>query len=352
MLEQSQQDFTISYFCRLILLHNLTDWQSATEEQKLCWTREGIFLSHITLLLTVTAHTFSVRAPQKHGRRQRRSITVSSELSLCPAAEWLMPLPLLLSWGTEMCSSSSYLPTFQIIIGCAFIHSNCLDFLFFFFFFFPDGNYLERNPPVIEKAATCGTVLGLLGKKRPREHRLFILHYSTFFQTCFYITWQVITSCLWLQMGRTANNQMQIKNSLEQTHHCIVMASLLLTPLVKALPRFGCLDGVAGWRWSVWEDGPAPAEHTLSSGDVSYDKEFLVTSWAAWRERCARAGMAPTEFYNPAKIGWANPTRIINSEAWPYSDQDFSFLPFPVVRCVSEMQLLTPRKLDAHTDCD
>lgn len=61
------------------------------------------------------------------------------------------------------------------------------------------------------------------------------------------------------------------------------MASLLLTPLVKALPRLGYLDGAAGWRRSVWVDGPSPAEQTLSSGDVSYDKEFLVTSWAAWR---------------------------------------------------------------------
>lgn len=84
-------------------------------------------------------------------------------------------------------------------------------------------------------------------------------------------------------MGRTENNQMQIKNSLQQTHHCIVMASLLLTPLVKALPWFGYLDGVAGWSQSVWVDGPSPAEQTLSSGDVSYDKEFLMTSWAAWR---------------------------------------------------------------------
>lgn len=82
MLEQSQQDFTISYFCRLILLHNLNDWQSAIEEQKMSWTREGIFLSHVTLLL-FPAQIFSIRAPQKQGRRQRWSITVSAKQSLC-----------------------------------------------------------------------------------------------------------------------------------------------------------------------------------------------------------------------------------------------------------------------------
>lgn len=37
---------------------------------------------------------------------------------------------------------------------------------------------------------------------------------------------------------------MQIKNSLQQTHYCIVMASLLLTRLVKALP----LVWLFGWN--------------------------------------------------------------------------------------------------------
>lgn len=30
--------------------------------------------------------------------------------------------------------------------------------------------------------------------------------------------------------------------------------------------------------------GHLPAEQTRSSGDAPYDKEFLVTSWAAWRQ--------------------------------------------------------------------
>lgn len=47
-------------------------------------------------------------------------------------------------------------------------------------------------------------------------------------------------------MSRTANNQMQIKNSLQQTHYCIVMASLLLTRLVKVLPL------VWLFGWSSW----------------------------------------------------------------------------------------------------
>ena len=46
---------------------------------------------------------------------------------------------------------------------------------------------------------------------------------------------------------------------------------------------FGYLDEVAGWRQSVWVDGCFPVEQTLSFGDFPYDKEFLVTSWAAWR---------------------------------------------------------------------
>jgi len=37
-------------------------------------------------------------------------------------------------------------------------------------------------------------------------------------------------------MGRTANNQMQIKNSLQQMLYCIVMASLLLTPISQCTP--------------------------------------------------------------------------------------------------------------------
>lgn len=140
MLEQSQQDFTISYFCRLILLHNLNDWQSVTEEQKMCWTREGISIEHWEhYYLLFPAQIFSIRAPQKHRRRQRWSITVPAEQSFsvqllsdwchCP---FYFPVHLLRAWQVF----KLHLLTFQIAMGCAFIHSNCLDFLFFFFFFF------------------------------------------------------------------------------------------------------------------------------------------------------------------------------------------------------------------------
>lgn len=168
---------------------------------------------------------------------------------------------------------------------------------------------------------------GLLGKNRPREHTLFNLHYSTFFQTCFYITWQVITSCLWLQMGRTANNQMQIKNSLQQMHYCIVMASLLLTRLVKALPLvwlFGWsswveMERVGGWPFSSRANallGGCPLRQGIPC-------DIMGCSMLEWY---AQAGIAPIAFYNTAKIRWANPTRIINLEAWLHLYQNFSFL--------------------------
>lgn len=165
---------------------------------------------------------------------------------------------------------------------------------------------------------------GLLGKNRPRELVLCILHYSTPFQTRFYITWQVITSCLWLQMRRTANNQMQITHSLQQTHYCIVIASLPLTRLVKALPLVWFL----GWRSWV-ETG------CVGGWPLSRRANTLL------RGRPLRQGiphdimgcsdvleleLLPLHLYNTAKMGWANPTRIISLEVWRYLYQNFSFL--------------------------
>lgn len=166
---------------------------------------------------------------------------------------------------------------------------------------------------------------GLLGKNRPRELVLFILHYSTPFQTCFYMTWQVITSCLWLQMRRTANNQMQITYSLQPTHYCIVIASLLLTRLVKALPLvwlFGWsswveTECVGGWPFSSRANtllGGRPLRQGIPP-DIMGCSDVLELE------------LLPLHLYNTAKIGWANPTRIINLEVWWYLYQNFSFLP-------------------------
>lgn len=138
MLEQSQQDFTISYFCRLILLHNLNDWQSAMEEQKMRWTREGIFLSHMTLLFTVSSSNFQCQSITE-AREETEMVHYSAEQSLCVQllSDWCH-CPFYFSCPFAkglMCSSSTYSLIFQIVVGCAFIHSNCLDFLFFFLFF-------------------------------------------------------------------------------------------------------------------------------------------------------------------------------------------------------------------------
>lgn len=133
--------------------------------------------------------------------------------------------------------------------------------------------------------------LELLGKNRPKEHMLFILYSSTFFQTCFYITWQVITPCLWLQLGRTANIQMQIKNSLQQTHYCIVMASLLLTPINQSTP-FGLViwteklggEGTCGRMAAFQQSKRSPWETSLTTRNSSWhhgllDSGVMCSSW-------------------------------------------------------------------------
>lgn len=134
MLEQSQQNFTISYFCRWILLHNLNDWQSAMEEQKMCWTREGIFLSHITLLLAVSRSDFQCQSTtETREKTEAVHYCLSWADSLCPGAEWLMPLPLLLSWRAWNVFKLHLFPNFSNCNRLCF-YSHCLDFLFFFHF--------------------------------------------------------------------------------------------------------------------------------------------------------------------------------------------------------------------------
>lgn len=52
----------------------------------------------------------------------------------------------------------------------------------------------------------------------------------------------------------------------------------------------------------MWVDGHFPAEQMLSSGDVPYDKEFLVTSWAArcWSDML-KLELLPLRFITPPK---------------------------------------------------